>query len=123
MAQEKRENVRIKLDRRVAIKQSNGSIVYAQAKDISPSGIAVISEYYCDIGQEFDILFKLSSDPKIPSFEAHVVTRFMNFVGGNKYQIGLFFLKFKNDSNKQLLEYLKYRKLQPKYSSDLGFKE
>ncbi|THB68960.1 MAG: PilZ domain-containing protein [Gammaproteobacteria bacterium] len=121
MTIEKREHERVKLDRRIAIIQSDGSAVYAQAKDISMTGIAVICQYYCDIGQQFEIAFHISGSPNTTQFRAKVITRFMNFVGCNKYQIGMKFQEFKGDSEEMLKKYIKKRRLQPKYSSDLSF--
>ncbi|THB68464.1 MAG: PilZ domain-containing protein [Gammaproteobacteria bacterium] len=114
MGEENRQYNRIKINRKIFIRQSNGEVVTATACDISLGGVGLICEYGCDVGQQFEVSVNLTGNPKLGPIQAKAQVRFVNLIGGiDSYRIGLEFLQFKGQSQSVLEHYIEMRKAQP----------
>lgn len=109
---EKRTDQRysLRLDRRVLIRQSDGSTIGARASDISRGGIGVLCEYAADRGKEFWIAFllPLQGVPQQVKVKCRVI--FCNFSGAqNAFRIGMQFVEFAGDGERIVKDYLAHR--------------
>ncbi|MCW8934642.1 MAG: PilZ domain-containing protein [Gammaproteobacteria bacterium] len=109
----KRLDERFRINFKVFIRLSDGSIVQAQAVDISMGGIYIEYAASADVGKVFDLAFDLplTNDFKKVFVKARVVR---SVVLGSRSLYGLAFVytEFVNETDKILEKYMKLRKLQ-----------
>ncbi|MCW9047290.1 MAG: PilZ domain-containing protein [Gammaproteobacteria bacterium] len=109
----KRLDERFRINYKVFIRLSDGSIVQAQAVDISMGGIYIEYAAPADVGKVFDLAFDLplANEFKKVLVKARVVR---SVVLGSRSLYGLAFVytEFVNETDKTLEKYMKLRKLQ-----------
>lgn len=109
----KRLDERFRINYKVFIRLSDGSIVQAQAVDISMGGIYIEYAAPADVGKVFDLAFDL---PLVNEFKRVLVKARVvrSVVLGSRSLYGLAFVytEFVNETDKVLEQYMKLRKLQ-----------
>lgn len=114
---ERRQDVRyqLALDRRVAIRQSDGSIVYARASDISLGGIGIKCEYAADAGRLFLLHFRLPVQGESRDVRVHCRVMFCHFSGADGlFRLGLRFERFEADGEEVVSRHVEERLAQSK---------
>lgn len=107
---ERRESLRVPIDRRVGVVQSDGEVVYGRASDISMGGVSVKCRHAADIGQQFDVIMQLAGGRHAKPFEARAKVVYVHFIGTEHlHRLGMQFVRFKGDSREQLSEFVSAR--------------
>lgn len=116
MAVESRGEARTPINRKVNIIQSDGSVVYAKACDISHGGICIISDLGCDPEHQFNISLNLTIEKEAMPIRARVEARYIHLVGGeDKFRIGARFVDFVGAGQDHLDTYIQKRQNKPQF--------
>ena len=108
-AEDRRQYPRVSVNIRVGIIQSNGDIVYAKIKNISIGGLYILTEYTADIGKIFRIFFKVIINSQPIKIEAQTQVIYVYYGEQSKVYLGMKFIKFKDDGNTTLNQYVSSR--------------
>lgn len=108
--QEKWQHARFRINARVAIRLSDGDIVWAQGVDLSTGGIYIKCGSPAVVDKEFEILFDLplKKDFKRVFVRARVV-RWNIIANRDVFGIAFSFSEFGKDTKKVLEEYIRLR--------------
>ncbi len=113
---EARNETRTPINRKVNIIQSDGTIVQAQACDISQGGICIMSDLACDPEQQFNISLNLPVDKQNMPVRARVEARYVHLVGGeDKFRIGARFVDFVGPGRQHVETYIQKRQNKPQF--------
>lgn len=113
---EGRQDQRTQINRKVSIFQSDGTVVHAQACDISTGGICIISDLTCDPSHQFNISLNLTCKQQNMPVRARVEACYVNLIGGeDKFRIGARFVEFIGQGQHHLDTYIQARQSRPKF--------
>ena len=110
---DKRRHIRYRVSFKVFIRLSDGSVVNAQAVDLSMGGIYMEYGAAAEIDREFEIAFDLPFEKEFKRvFAKAKVVRSVVIGSRNTYGLAFIFTHFNDDSESILGKYLELRALQ-----------